>query len=216
MADLYKELGVSKEASAEEIKKAYRKLAFQYHPDRNPDNPEAEEKFKKINEAYSVLGDEQKRRQYDLYGSSTNSNPYGNQNPFTNQNPYSNQYYGNAANFSNADDFWDWFTNSASQQNYGQQNYRNQGNWRFYSWGNSSQKSENKNYASYTKSEAMIMFVTHLFLALLALGFFPYSFRFLWFFPIGLVMPVFCIYAITNNLKTALTALRIIFSKDKK
>ena len=69
MEDLYAVLGVSRQASAEEIKKAYRKLAFQYHPDRNPDNPVAEEKLKNINAAYAVLGDEEKRRQYDLYGS---------------------------------------------------------------------------------------------------------------------------------------------------
>ena len=60
-ADYYEVLGVTKTASGEEIKKAYRKLAMQYHPDRNPDNKEAEAKFKDINEAYEVLKDEQKR-----------------------------------------------------------------------------------------------------------------------------------------------------------
>lgn len=67
MEDLYSVLGVSKAASSDEIKKAYRNLAFQYHPDRNAGNKTAEELFKKINEAYSVLGDETKRRQYDQY-----------------------------------------------------------------------------------------------------------------------------------------------------
>ena len=71
MDDLYSELGVDKNASSDEIKKAYRNLAFKYHPDRNEGNKEAEDKFKRINEAYSVLGDESKRRQYDLYGSSS-------------------------------------------------------------------------------------------------------------------------------------------------
>lgn len=66
--DYYSILGVSKTASADEIKKAYRKLAMQYHPDRNPDNKEAEAKFKDINEAYEVLKDEQKRSAYDRYG----------------------------------------------------------------------------------------------------------------------------------------------------
>lgn len=66
--DFYKTLGVDKSADADEIKKAYRKLAMKYHPDQNKDNPEAEEKFKKINEAYDVLKDEQKRAAYDRYG----------------------------------------------------------------------------------------------------------------------------------------------------
>lgn len=66
--DYYKLLGVNKSASKDEIKKAFRKLALQYHPDQNKDNPAAEEKFKKINEAYAVLGNDEKRKQYDMYG----------------------------------------------------------------------------------------------------------------------------------------------------
>ncbi|RLB76372.1 MAG: J domain-containing protein [Deltaproteobacteria bacterium] len=66
--DYYKILGVSKNASAEEIKKAYRKLALKYHPDRNKGNKEAEAKFKEINEAYAVLSDPEKRKQYDAFG----------------------------------------------------------------------------------------------------------------------------------------------------
>ena len=80
MEDLYQTLGVSKTATAEEIKKAYRNLAFKYHPDRNPGDKTAEDKFKEINAAYSELGDETKRRQYDSYGSADayqNAQNYG-------------------------------------------------------------------------------------------------------------------------------------------
>ncbi len=67
--DYYKTLGVSRDTSKEDIKKAYRKLAMQHHPDRNPNNPESAEKFKKISEAYAVLSDDTKRSQYDQFGS---------------------------------------------------------------------------------------------------------------------------------------------------
>ncbi len=67
--DYYQVLGLKKDASAEEIKKAYRKLAVKYHPDKNQGNKEAEEKFKEINEAYAVLSDPQKKSQYDQFGS---------------------------------------------------------------------------------------------------------------------------------------------------
>ncbi|MBQ1793573.1 MAG: molecular chaperone DnaJ [Peptostreptococcaceae bacterium] len=66
--DYYEVLGVDKGADAQTLKKAYRKLAMQYHPDRNPDNPEAEAKFKEINEAYEVLSDDTKRANYDQFG----------------------------------------------------------------------------------------------------------------------------------------------------
>jgi molecular chaperone DnaJ len=63
--DYYKTLGVDKKASPEEIKKAYRKLARKYHPDRNPDDKQAEERFKEVSQAHDVLGDPEKRKQYD-------------------------------------------------------------------------------------------------------------------------------------------------------
>ena len=84
--DYYEVLGVQKGASAEDIKKAYRKLAMKYHPDRNPDNKEAEEKFKEAAEAYEVLSDDDKRSRYDQfgfagvdpnYGAGQGGNPFG-------------------------------------------------------------------------------------------------------------------------------------------
>ena len=66
--DYYEVLEVEKNATADEIKKAYRKKALQYHPDRNPGDKEAEEKFKEAAEAYSVLSDENKRARYDRFG----------------------------------------------------------------------------------------------------------------------------------------------------
>ncbi len=66
--DYYEILGVNKDASEEDLKKAYRKLAMKYHPDRNPDNPNAEEHFKEAKEAYEILSDAQKRAAYDQYG----------------------------------------------------------------------------------------------------------------------------------------------------
>lgn len=66
--DYYEVLEISRNASGDEVKKAYRKMALKYHPDRNPDNKEAEEKFKQVNEAYQILSDSQKRKIYDTYG----------------------------------------------------------------------------------------------------------------------------------------------------
>jgi curved DNA-binding protein len=68
--EYYEILGVQKSAAEDDIKKAYRKLALKYHPDRNPGNKQAEEHFKEINEAYAVLSDKEKRTQYDTYGMS--------------------------------------------------------------------------------------------------------------------------------------------------
>jgi molecular chaperone DnaJ len=80
--DYYNILGVQKGASDEEIKKAYRKAAMKWHPDKNPDNPEAESKFKEAAEAYDVLSDSQKRNNYDNFGT-VDGNPFsGGGNPF--------------------------------------------------------------------------------------------------------------------------------------
>ncbi|MEQ9198858.1 MAG: DnaJ domain-containing protein, partial [Rhodospirillales bacterium] len=75
--DYYETLGAAKDASAEDLKKAYRKMAMKYHPDRNPDDKAAEQKFKELNEAYDVLKDEQRRAAYDRYGHAAFENGMG-------------------------------------------------------------------------------------------------------------------------------------------
>lgn len=77
--DYYELLGIDRSASEEEVKKAYRKLALQHHPDRNPGDKQAEEKFKQVSEAYQVLSDPQKRAQYDQFGHAA----FGDNGPFT-------------------------------------------------------------------------------------------------------------------------------------
>jgi curved DNA-binding protein len=82
--DYYKILGLNRGASADEIKKAYRKLAVKYHPDHNPDDKEAEDKFKELSEAYAVLSDAEKRRQYDQFGHSEFRQQYSSEDIFRN------------------------------------------------------------------------------------------------------------------------------------
>lgn len=84
--DYYSVLGVDRKDDAAKIKKAYRKLAQKYHPDKNPDDKNAEEKFKKITEAYAVLSDKEKRQQYDQYGDSGFHQRYSQEDIFRNMN----------------------------------------------------------------------------------------------------------------------------------
>lgn len=100
--DYYTLLNVSKTAGQDEIKRSFRKLAMQYHPDRNPGDKEAEQRFKEINEAYEVLKDEQKRAAYDRYGHDAFSGGMGGGNPF-----------GGGFNF-NAEDLSDIFSSMFS------------------------------------------------------------------------------------------------------
>lgn len=107
--DYYEVLGVSKNTTSSDIKKAYKKLAKKYHPDLNPGDKSAEEKFKEINEAYEVLGDEEKRKKYDTFGQGYNFQNGADFDP--SQFGFGNgghQYYstGNATDFS---DFFNMF-----------------------------------------------------------------------------------------------------------
>lgn len=121
----YDILWVSKNASLEEIKKAYRKKAMEYHPDRNKNNPHAEAQFKKINEAYSVLSDEKKRKQYDMFGStSQTSSPFENGTyTFVNDTDWENIFqqfmggntYSSSKKWGSFFDFEDLFSNAFKQ-----------------------------------------------------------------------------------------------------
>ncbi|PQJ11423.1 molecular chaperone DnaJ [Flavipsychrobacter stenotrophus] len=110
--DYYKTLGVDKKATQEEIKKAYRKLALKFHPDKNPDNKDAEAKFKEINEANDVVGDPVKRKKYDELGSNwkqyenMGGQPGGGGNPFGGGGGFSGGFGGGGGDFS---DFFEQF-----------------------------------------------------------------------------------------------------------
>ncbi|MCR5400316.1 MAG: DnaJ domain-containing protein [Treponema sp.] len=118
MKDYYEILGVQKNATDDEIKKAYRKMALQYHPDKNPGDKTAEAKFKEINDAYQVLSDPSKRKNYDMYGSSDDSYQSAYHNAYNSSrsydSSYQNSYYENPFEeaFSGSDSFWQTFYSS--------------------------------------------------------------------------------------------------------
>ena len=200
MTDYYADLGVSKNATADEIKKAYRKLAFKYHPDQNPGDKVAEEKFKKITAAYDVLGDEAKRRQYDNGGFNPFEQAYSNQ---------TNQTYQNA--YGQGQDFWSWFTNSYN-------NNRQWENQETESWeqqyaSQKQQEEQQRQYTrhyyrySYTKGGLVGMLLRN---ALKLLGGVVVFNVFFWFIPLG---PVAGIVLIASGLKGIIRSLRLLFSR---
>ncbi|GAA4804757.1 J domain-containing protein [Olivibacter ginsenosidimutans] len=121
--DYYKILGVDKNASQDDIKKAYRKLARKLHPDLNPDDKEAHRKFQELNEANEVLGDPEKRKKYDQYGkdwkhaeayeraqqTQGGSRQYAGGNPFGGGNPFEGTYTSGSGGDFSTDDFSDFF-----------------------------------------------------------------------------------------------------------
>lgn len=105
--DYYERLGITKTAKADEIKKAYRKLARKYHPDLNPNDEQASQKFKEINEANEVLSDEKKRKQYDQYGEHwQQGEAYAQANR---QQQEQQQYYDSSQGFDDFDGYSDFF-----------------------------------------------------------------------------------------------------------
>ncbi len=188
MKDYYEVLGVSKTASADEIKKAYRTLAFKYHPDRNAGNKEAEEKFKEITAAYDVLGDEAKRRNYDLGGYSAND--YAG----ASQQQYQRQYqYTYADPF--GEDFWQSF-NGAYRQNQTQNQSQNDNYNNYYN-----NQNRYRQRRSYTRSDYWQM----LFLKAIQTVVAMLMFRISYFIPFGFLI---CIGVIADGIRGVGTAIR--------
>lgn len=184
MSNYYDILGVPKTATADEIKKAYRTLAFKYHPDRNQGNAAAEEKFKQISAAYDVLGDESKRRQYDMGYSTDSYSSSASQS----QQQYQRQYQYTYQNPFGEDNFWEWF-NSAQfrSRNQQTQNYH-------YNYSNDEEKQTRGSYFS--------TFVLKVLQTIVGLMFF----RFSWFIiPFG---PIICIGVIANGVTGAFRSLK--------
>ncbi len=196
MSNYYEILGVSKNATADEIKKAYRTLAFKYHPDRNQGNAEAEEKFKQISAAYDVLGDEAKRRQYDM-GYSTDSYSSAGQS----QQQYQRQYQYTYSNPFGEENFWEWFNGaqfrSRNQQTQNTNNYYNQ-----YDYSNQANEPETKrDHLSMLFLKALQTFVGFTF------------FRFSWIIiPFG---PIICIGVIVNGVSGVVRALKGLFKTSR-
>ena len=192
MSNYYDILGVSKNATADEIKKAYRTLAFKYHPDRNQGNAAAEEKFKQISAAYDVLGDEAKRRQHDM-GYSTDNYSYDSQANTGNQQ-YQRQYQYTYSNPFGDENFWEWFNGaqfrSRNQQAQNTNHYYNQ-----YDYSNHTNEPETKrDHLSMLFLKALQTFVGFTF------------FRFSWIIiPFG---PIICIGVIVNGISGVIRSLK--------
>ncbi|MGO3719880.1 MAG: DnaJ C-terminal domain-containing protein [Mesonia hippocampi] len=117
--DYYKILGVSKDATAKDIKKAYRKMAAKYHPDKNPGSKEAEEQFKEVNEANEVLSDKDKREKYDTLGSNWEAykNSGDDWKQYANQGNGSGQFYGQGGSEEDYSSFFESFFGGGGRAN---------------------------------------------------------------------------------------------------
>lgn len=191
MSDFYTVLGVSKDASADEIKKAYRTLAFKYHPDRNPGDKVAEEKFKEISAAYDVLGDETKRRNYDLGGySNPFENAYGSNGQSQSQNTY--QTYENP--FGPDSDFWSWFAGGAQSQNDTTQSSQRNTEWY-----------ENRHQRESSTGEYFVLLIIKLLQTLVGIYFFRFSF---FIIPFGVLIDIMVIINGVRGIRRAIRGLR--------
>ena len=190
MDDLYTVLGVSKNASADEIKKAYRDAAFKYHPDRNPGNTAAEEKFKKLSAAYSVLGDEKKRADYDRFGS---ADAYA-------QSTYNRSAYNGGFNEDNpfGFDFWSWYEQAQKEAS-----SQNRSSFYRYSY-------TEENDGQTHKKDVFAALLRHILSFGGGLLFFRYSIILL---PFG---PILCLAAVVNGFIGIVRSLKILFSFDKR
>ena len=196
MSDYYEILGVPKTATADEIKKAYRTLAFKYHPDRNQGNAAAEEKFKQISAAYDVLGDETKRRNYDL-GGYTDNNSYSSSSA-QNQYQYQRQYQYTYQNPFGDDNFWEWFNGAGFRSRY-QQTQKSQDNY--------SQQYYSQDDEPQTRSSYFSTFVLKVLQTIVGMMFF----RFSWFIiPFG---PIICIGVIVNGVSGIIKSLKGMFKR---
>ncbi|MGL4986567.1 MAG: DnaJ domain-containing protein [Treponemataceae bacterium] len=174
MSNLYDDLGVSKTASSQEIKKAYRDGAFKYHPDRNQGNVLAEEKFKKISSAYSVLGDDIKRKQYDTFGDAENS-------------PFSNASNWNTQENADFDPFEDFLRRNAQS--------RKQHTYTYYgSFSGNNRKEEN-----YSKKDFFFLLLKNLFVVGMAIYFLGFALR-LGILGFFIIVPVF-VNGVTGSIR---------------
>ena len=197
MDDLYRVLGVSRTASEDDIKKAYRTQAFKYHPDRNQGDKAAEEKFKQINAAYEVLGDKTKRMQYDRYGTSSYADAqttYGNTNAY---GGFSGQQ-GWRSDAQQEDAFYQWF-NSAFQEAHRQSEQRYSQQWQdFY---------HRQDDRPAGLGQSLSSLIQHLLIFILGVVLLHYLF---WFIPFG---PIVGFAALIKGAKGTVRAFKGLFAR---